>query len=289
MHKYLAKVASHYNMELKATEWTAMEDPGTKLDNATFYVTHLREPVDRAISHFKYQGRWICPNLINKNYSPSEENAEKLETWNQTGGHVPFQCRARKQEDNGRKFKAPHFMLGECAVNCYSQWFSGLSCPEWGIPAYQQYQVAKEKLLKYNLVVVIEKLRDPKYVQAVEDIFGVPGITERGNPFCERPSHLANKNHPLIVHNNTREKLTRLNQVDIKFYHEMTSCLDSGWYNFPKWDPNRFELNSTDMWTAKAAKKLENQLERKRAKADKEKEEKKKEEKKRRMRKKERK
>ena len=57
--------------------------------------------------------------------------------------------------------------------------------------------------------------------------------------------------------------------MDIKFYHEMTSCLDSGRYNFPKWDPSRFELNSTDIWIAKAAKKLENQSTNKRARADK--------------------
>lgn len=44
MHKYLAKVADHYGIELTAVEWSAMEEPGT-FDNDTFYITHLREPV----------------------------------------------------------------------------------------------------------------------------------------------------------------------------------------------------------------------------------------------------
>ena len=217
MHKYLAKVAEHYGLELKAVEWNAMEEPGMHDDDVnTFYVTHLREPVDRSISHFKYQGRWNCRDLVirRKSFTPVEDNAKKIETWNQTGGHEPLKCkRKRKGETGGRH---PVFFLGECAVNCYTQWFSGLSCPEWGISLNQQYQVAEAKVLKYNFIAVIEKLRDPNYVQAVEDFFGVPGITEKGKPYCKRQSHKANANVPLIVRNDTRERLTRLNQVDIK-------------------------------------------------------------------------
>ena len=37
----------------------------------------------------------------------------------------------------------------------------------------QQYEVAMSKLLKYNLIVVIDKLHDPRYVEAMEQFFGV--------------------------------------------------------------------------------------------------------------------
>jgi len=48
MHKYLAKVSDYYGIELKAVEWAGMEEPGKNHDDgATFYVTHLREPVSR--------------------------------------------------------------------------------------------------------------------------------------------------------------------------------------------------------------------------------------------------
>ena len=50
--QYFRRVATYYNLEFKAVEWTAAEEPGTA-KKATFYVTHLREPVDRAISHFQ--------------------------------------------------------------------------------------------------------------------------------------------------------------------------------------------------------------------------------------------
>eukprot|EP00579_Thalassiosira_antarctica_P030373 CAMPEP_0202029498 /NCGR_PEP_ID=MMETSP0905-20130828/64010_1 /ASSEMBLY_ACC=CAM_ASM_000554 /TAXON_ID=420261 /ORGANISM="Thalassiosira antarctica, Strain CCMP982" /LENGTH=500 /DNA_ID=CAMNT_0048593261 /DNA_START=20 /DNA_END=1522 /DNA_ORIENTATION=- len=255
MHKYLVKVAEHYGLELKAVEWNAMEEPGMHDDDvSTFYVTHLREPVDRSISHFKYQGRWNCNDLVfpGKSFTPVEDNAKKIKTWNQTGGHKPIKCRKGKKDTGGRY---PVFSLAQCAVNCYTQWFSGLSCPEWGISLNQQYQVAKAKVLKYNFIAVIEKMRDPNYVQAVEDFFGVPGITEKGKPYCERQSHKANSNVPLIVRNDTRERLTKLNQVDIKLYHELSDCLDSGQYTFPKWDPNRFELHTYNITRAKAAEK----------------------------------
>lgn len=107
--------------------------------------------------------------------------------------------------------------------------------------------------------MVVEKLRDPLYLEAIEDMFGVPGITKKGVPYCERQSHKANTINPLVIQNTTRDRLTKLNALDIRFYDELSNCLrDLSTFNFPKWDPSRFEINSYN-WTetsilAKAAK-----------------------------------
>ena len=251
MNKYLVKVAQTYGIKIQWIEWNPMEEPGTQLDKDkedTFYVTHLREPIDRSISHFKYNGRWPCKTLVKGDFVPTEENAFKLESWNGTNGHD------RKDSCKNHRTSSS-FSLGDCAVNCYTQWFGGLNCPRWQVPMEQQYEVAMSKLLKYNLVVVIEKLRDPKYVQAIEDFFGVKGILERGVPFCERKSHKANEENPLIVHNETRHKLTELNRLDLKLYHEISDCLEGGNYgNIPKWDGSRFMLNSFNFTKAKIEK-----------------------------------
>ena len=198
------------------------------------------------------QGRWNCKNLTgHKAFIATEENANKLETWTETGGHVPFECQTRNGEER--------FWLGNCAVNCYTQWFSGLSCPKWNISQNEQYTVAKRRVLRYNLIVVVEKLRDPLYVEAIEEMFGVPGITKKGVPYCERQSHKANTNNPLLIQNKTRDRLTKLNALDIRFYVELSDCLrDLSTFDFPRWDPGRFEINSYN-WTeatilAKAAK-----------------------------------
>eukprot|EP01083_Nonionella_stella_P310290 1101893_1 len=89
LRKYFEKVAAHHGLQYKVTEYDMAEDPGSH-DEATFYVTHLREPVSRSISHFKYQGRWECKQLVtNASFVPTEENARKIESWNQHFGHDP--------------------------------------------------------------------------------------------------------------------------------------------------------------------------------------------------------
>ena len=295
MSRYFSTVARQYGLEYKAREWGSMEEPGYA-DSETFYVAHIREPVDRSISHFKCeflsfplldenvlcrcsfvtsstnccgsfvllsiltdQGRWHCKNLTvaqrKGHFIPTEENANKLETWVETGGHEPSTCKAK----NGEQL----FWLGDCAVNCYTQWFSGLSCPKWNISQDEQYTVAKRRVLRFNLIVVVEKLKDPMYVQAIENMFGVPGVTKKGVPFCERLSHKANADNPLLIQNKTRERLTKLNELDINFYNELGGCLnDQSAYNFPEWAPHRFDLDSYN-WTeakimAKAAKEGKN-------------------------------
>ena len=146
--------------------------------------------------------------------------------------------------------------MGNCAVNCYAQWFSGASCQPWSVPADEQLRIALSKVYRYNMIIVIEKLRDPSYVKAVEDFFGVDGLLERGKPFCERDSHRANLMFPLDVKDETREALRRLNGVDIELYRGLTKCLDDrASYDFPKWDGERFALNSFNSTLAKEEKR----------------------------------
>ena len=249
---YLKKVAETHGIDIELQEWRAAEEPGTNKD--TFYVTHLREPVDRSISHFKYEGRWSCRALMDKAFVPTKDNAYKLETWNQTTGHSHYN---REDECFGTTtLKGPinrnpdpplddkwRVHLSECAVNCYTQWFGGLNCARWQVPFEQQYEVALSKLYKYNLIIVIEKLHDPKYAQAIKNFFGVEGILKRGVPPCEKQSHKANGDNPLVVHTETRAKLTELNRLDLKLYNEISDCLADGSYEkIPKWDGSRFLL-----------------------------------------------
>ena len=52
MYYYLKKVALTHNLTFVHNEYGPSEIPGTHSE-PTFYVTHLREPVSRSISHFK--------------------------------------------------------------------------------------------------------------------------------------------------------------------------------------------------------------------------------------------
>ena len=129
VHRYLRKVADKYGIELKAVEWSGMEEPGTSYENNntnTFYVTNIREPISRSISHFKYQGRWNCKDLVfsRKNkFVPTEQNANHFRTWNETGGHEPSKCKFKGRKKKGGK--TMYFHLGMCGklsfiVSCSS-------------------------------------------------------------------------------------------------------------------------------------------------------------------------
>ncbi|KAL7537867.1 hypothetical protein ACHAWF_005930 [Thalassiosira exigua] len=52
LRHYFRKVAAHRGLRFEAVEYDLAEIPGSD-ERATFYVTHLREPVARSISHFK--------------------------------------------------------------------------------------------------------------------------------------------------------------------------------------------------------------------------------------------
>ena len=71
------------------------------------------------------EGRWDCKQVVNNaSFIPTEENANKLSTWNQHYGHQQSSCRYRKNyrpSDEGQGYW--EFMMVQCAVNCYSQWF----------------------------------------------------------------------------------------------------------------------------------------------------------------------
>ena len=95
--------------------------------------------------------------------------------------------------------------------------------------------------------MTLEKLSDPVYANAIEQLFGVPGIRDKCAAFCERTSHKANSMVPLTLRNETIERLTDLNEVDIGLYKELTDCLDDDRqnYTYPEWNAARFDTNAS--------------------------------------------
>ena len=120
------------------------------------------------------------------------------------------------------------------------QWFSKLSCPSWDVPINIQVDKARAVLHRFNMIILLEKLKDPAYVSAVEAFFGVPGLTETRSAWCERESHFVNSKFPLQVKNSTLQLLTERNKIDIALYNNISACLADGLYDFPKFDGDRF-------------------------------------------------
>ena len=271
LKQYFRKVAKHHGLVFASDEYVVAEDPGSYDDDrATFYVTNLREPVSRSISHFRYEGRWNCKGLTaynltannsvtssnNETFVPTEDNAMSLEGWSENYGKYArndYPCARKYPSHPGNPER--YFKMLTCGAMCYSQWFAGLSCPPEGrlpmdpeerdMSLMRQYQIARGKLTRYNLVVITEWLRDTKYASAIERMFGVPGVSRTDYyPWCELESHAANEMIPLSVKNETLEKLTASNRFDRYLYDEFSECLKyRRKKDFPEWDASRFKTN----------------------------------------------
>lgn len=237
IRNYLRKVASHYNISLEVLEYShasRFEEVGSR--NDTIYITNLRDPVERSISHYKYSERWDCDQLVKNStfFVPTRYNARPFNTWNSTHGFV------ESEWDKPFSFTA-------CAVNCYIQTFSGrgFSSTFW----MNEYNTALERLRKYHLILVFEKFKDPNYVKAIERYFGgVSGFNEHTSMYCGMESKRANDKWPLSTNEFAHVfKLIKLNKMDDRLYSDyILNCWDDNdgqrdiKYNFPKADRSRF-------------------------------------------------
>jgi hypothetical protein len=225
IRKYLKKVAAHYSIDLTIQENKfAKEEVGSHPH--TFYVTNIRDPVERSISHFKYEGRWDCQQLVkNHSFVPTKLNARRFEEWKETKGFVPSPC------------EEPFSFTG-CAVNCYIQSFSGEGCTtdNW----QPEYNLALERLFRYNLIFVYEKFKDAKYISAIESFFGVKGFNEKtSDMWCGWQAADANTKVPFVIGFKHVLKLTRLNDMDMRLFRDATSCVGEE-YLFGEVNSSRF-------------------------------------------------
>ncbi|KAI2498201.1 hypothetical protein MHU86_16283 [Fragilaria crotonensis] len=215
---YLCRVADEYNVELISIEARLPLLP-EEADSKTLLVTHIREPTARVVSHYKYEERWLCRHLTNNSFTPTLNNTR-------------ISLRGFVETPN----RATDGVLWECAHNCYSKWSTGLC---WDEGAFNESTAcwsrddvegsllsrAREVMFSYNLVIVIEWLKNPEYVRSLETLFGVEGIaTPRQADWCSNESAAANKKWPLVVPEETKQRIMQLNQLDTALYNELTSC-----------------------------------------------------------------
>lgn len=215
IRKYLQKVSKQYGILYVAREGRkTVEHP---MDPHTLYVTNLREPNARTISHYKYDQRWACNNLRHQSFQPSLNNTRQS-----------FETFLRKADRNNKRGTS----LWTCATNCYTRWASGNYKPLLQTCSNQlrkkevtRIRQAHLQLSKYNFIFVSERLRDRSYIEKVENMFGVKGLARRKvYPVCAKASENANSKFPLVVSNETRQYLQDCNTPDTALYRQLTTC-----------------------------------------------------------------
>eukprot|EP00588_Corethron_pennatum_P003365 CAMPEP_0194290184 /NCGR_PEP_ID=MMETSP0169-20130528/40712_1 /TAXON_ID=218684 /ORGANISM="Corethron pennatum, Strain L29A3" /LENGTH=321 /DNA_ID=CAMNT_0039037705 /DNA_START=111 /DNA_END=1072 /DNA_ORIENTATION=- len=85
---------------------------------STLYVTHVREPVARALSAYKYDKRFVCTRNEQSNYFVPLDVSMTLED---------FATRTSLNMANKRPI--PH-RLWACNSNCYARWVTGMYHPK---------------------------------------------------------------------------------------------------------------------------------------------------------------
>jgi len=216
LRAYLARVAEVLNIEFYYREAGKFENP-TRSD--TLYVSHLREPIARVLSNYKYEYRWDCEEqLLQEDFQPTLENiANNLTKWFKKQ-HLQSNCRAN---------------VWACSTNCNVKMFShkkGVSkceAPRKNTTEDEIYRTAIEKIGGYNLVVDVERLfNSDDYGRSIESYFGVEGLVglKMDEMYCGAEAKKANKLVPLVLENSTLEEIKKRNSIDITFFKQVTTC-----------------------------------------------------------------
>jgi Sulfotransferase family len=223
---YLRDVANKYNLKLEVYEGVQPPIPEEQNDNTTLFITSIREPVSRVLSHYKYEMRWNCNILTNKKagFIPTKKNTRMSLHHFVEATNAPM----KHGELKGH--------LWECSHNCYAKWSTGLCWDEgkhneteycWSLnhTAHSLLSDARRSLYAYNLVFVMEWLKNTEYVRSIETMFGLSGLAQRkSNMWCGAESAKANKKVPLVVTNTTLGRILHFNKIDTYLYDELTTC-----------------------------------------------------------------
>ena len=214
----LRKFTMQHNLTFDSVEGNPVESPKR---NDTLYVTNLRHPVSRVMSHYKYDGRWNCKHMLitrTKESRPTAENAHSLKSFVDTEPYIglpPISCSPSIPPINRS--------LWVCAKNCYLRWYSkDFNCLH---NVTDSFETALENLSEFNLIVVTERLQDPVYWHGLARMFGFPNSTSFGrSPHCDRESKYWNRKFPLDVSNETMAFVHQVNHRDIELFHQLTHC-----------------------------------------------------------------
>ena len=243
-HPELPPLRNHHPND---DEENTQDDGSEKRKGRTLYVTHIREPIARTISHYKYEHRWLCKEQLKQpDFVPSNENVNMNLTTFITDNHLT--------RPNGK-------LYWECASDCYAKWFTGyhpatkivdhvttVTNETTGITSnvtkrtfeyLDDYndELYKQELQKrsldvalngYHLVIVSEWLKDEQYLRCIERLFGVKGVGRREWMMCRVPTKKANLDVPLEVTDEEMDIMKSNNQIDSALHKKLMTCGNDG-------------------------------------------------------------
>ncbi|KAL3925502.1 MAG: hypothetical protein SGILL_000369 [Bacillariaceae sp.] len=211
LRSYLRGVATTLGITFDVSEGGHFETPGNGGDPNTLYVTHLRDPFRRSISHFQYEVRWPCAQMVqNTSFSPSLENAANLTAWilERDYQHPSLDERTFTKQhrcDDTQKY------LIDCATNCYIRWmnYPKGACDDQVFDRKSVYYYkALQSLRSYDVIVDTDRL----FVNNNDGDGDATGAAN--NPYAASLERCES----------TRQLFFERNQADYDLYHDLVTC-----------------------------------------------------------------
>ncbi len=151
MRRWLRRVANKHNLTLKVQEGYPLQESDFHNKSRTLYITTLRDPVERAISSYYFEGQWL---EAGKNRT--KESAIGFKTWTEIVNIKP----------RGR-------LLWHCASDCYCKWFG--SSGEGGV-WNRNVTNAMERLKHFDMVLQTERLKEKNYTANLQILLSTKEI-----------------------------------------------------------------------------------------------------------------
>jgi hypothetical protein len=115
--------------------------------------------------------------------------------------------------------------MWRCVEECYTRTYgANLSCRT---NVTRNYQVALERLMNYDIIVITEKLKYPDYVRGLEAMLGDLGnrtLSGTEYAWCAEESAYWNRKFPANISKSTVQHLEEMNAHDTQLYKALTNC-----------------------------------------------------------------
>ncbi|KAL7557100.1 hypothetical protein ACA910_009191 [Epithemia clementina (nom. ined.)] len=252
LRRFFTYVTQIYNWTLDAHEAEPVEVPlrRQQMEDTTLYVTHLRHPVDRILSQYRYDGRWSCDQLEHNQtgFEPTPQNSQTLDDFLQHSEpardrQVPQQgphhnsCPTTASLERNPPSRPPR--LWQCTQNCYMRWYgSPFNCLHQHNLSESYHSTLNNLYQQFHLVIILEWLAIPEYRQGLFQMFGLlhhphphyPNVllNFRKDMYCDAISKYWNRRYPAVLPNKTIQQIHRDNQWDIALYNTITNCAGNG-------------------------------------------------------------
>lgn len=162
---WLEKVARKHNLAFVVEEGTILSQQNPVFRDRTLYITALRDPVERVVSLYWYEGRWP---LTQEN--KTNENAVDFRDWLiESENRLP-----------------PARRLYECSSECYCRWFGSDNINNVTV----NIEAAMERLQHFDIVLNTERLKEGSYAAHVAKLLNAEDIVmTRRNTGVHKPEN----------------------------------------------------------------------------------------------------